>query len=143
MALEITGRLIEKSPTQQVSERFKKREFVLDITEVGSNGMSYPNFAKLQAVQQRCEILDGFNEGDMVKVSFNIRGNKWEKDGRVSYITSLDAWRIERANAGESNAYQAPAPSQHYQAPAPQSNNFASNPTPMNNGTEMADDLPF
>lgn len=138
MALEVIGKLIEKHPTMQVSERFKKREFVLDITEE-VNGNAYPNFAKMQAVQNRCEILDNFNEGDMVKVSFNIRGNKWEKDGKVNYITSLDAWRIERANAGDNNAYQAPqAPQQQYQAAPQQTNNFNSAPN-----TAAADDLPF
>jgi single-stranded DNA-binding protein len=138
MALEVIGKLIEKGPTMQVSERFKKREFVLDITEE-VNGNAYPNFAKLQAVQNRCEILDGFNEGDMVKVSFNIRGNKWEKEGKVNYITSLDAWRIERANAGDANTYQAPqAPQQSYQAATPSSNNFSNTPN-----TSAADDLPF
>lgn len=139
MALEVIGKLIEKYPTQQVSERFKKREFVLDITEE-VNGNSYPNFAKLQAVQNRCELLDSFNEGDMVKVSFNIRGNKWEKDGRVNYITSLDAWRIERAAAGDSNnAYSQPAqPQQSYNQAPPANNNF-------NNAANQnaADDLPF
>lgn len=136
MALEVIGKLIEKYPTMQVSERFKKREFVLDITEE-VNGNSYPNFAKMQAVQNRCEILDNFNEGDMVKVSFNIRGNKWEKDGRVNYITSLDAWRIERASAGDSAAYQAaPAAQQQYQAAPPSNNNFSNN-------AAAADDLPF
>lgn len=139
MALEVIGKLIEKGPTMQVSERFKKREFVLDITEE-VNGNAYPNFAKLQAVQNRCELLDGFSEGDTVKVSFNIRGNKWEKDGKVNYITSLDAWRIERANVGDNNAYQTPqaAPQQQYQAAPPSNNNFNSAPN-----TAAADDLPF
>lgn len=143
MALEVIGKLIEKHPTMQVSERFKKREFVLDITEE-VNGSSYPNFAKLQAVQNRCELLDNFNEGDMVKVSFNIRGNKWEKDGKVNYITSLDAWRIERANAGENNAYNnSPAAQQQpqqpqYNAAPPANNNFNNSPNPG-----AADDLPF
>jgi hypothetical protein len=139
MALEVIGKLIEKGPTMQVSERFKKREFVLDITEE-VNGNAYPNFAKLQAVQNRCELLDNFNEGDTVKVSFNIRGNKWEKDGKVNYITSLDAWRIERANAGDNNAYQAQQqqPQQQYQAAPPANNNFNSTPNPA-----AADDLPF
>ena len=138
MALEVIGKLIEKGPTMQVSERFKKREFVLDITEE-VNGNAYPNFAKLQAVQNRCELLDSYNEGDMVKVSFNIRGNKWEKDGKVNYITSLDAWRIERANAGDNNAYSQPAqPQQQYNAAPPANNTFNNNPNPG-----AADDLPF
>lgn len=139
MALEVIGKLIEKGPTMQVSERFKKREFVLDITEE-VNGNSYPNFAKLQAVQNRCELLDSYSEGDMVKVSFNIRGNKWEKDGKVNYITSLDAWRIERATAGDNNAYSQPAQPQQapqqFQAAPPSNNNFNSAPN-------TGDDLPF
>ena len=142
MALEVIGKLIEKTPTMQVSERFKKREFVLDITEE-VNGNSYPNFAKLQAVQNRCELLDSFNEGDVVKVSFNVRGTKWEKDGKVNYITNLDAWRIERANAGENNAYGQAA------QPATTSQNFTAAPAPNNNynnntnSSAPADDLPF
>lgn len=138
MALEVIGRLIEKHPTMQVSERFKKREFVLDITEE-VNGNAYPNFAKMQAVQNRCELLDNFNEGDMVKVSFNIRGNKWERDGKVNYITSLDAWRIERANSGDNNAYGGQQQQQYNAAPAA-NNNFSSN---ASSAAGAADDLPF
>ncbi|MGC4058822.1 MAG: DUF3127 domain-containing protein [Chitinophagaceae bacterium] len=137
----MTGRLIEKYPTQQVSERFKKREFVLDITEE-INGNSYPNFAKMQAVQNRCDMLDSYNVGDMLKVSFNIRGNKWEKDGRVNYITSLDAWRIERATQGDSSSYNA-APQQQQYGGTPSSGasgNFNSFP---GGNSGVADDLPF
>lgn len=115
--LEIEGVIVDVGATTQVSERFKKREFVLDITE-DVNGNSYPNFAKMQAVQNRCELLDQFRPGDRVKVSFNVRGNKWEKDGKVSYITQLDAWRVE-AVAQQYQSYQpaAPQPQQQYQAP--------------------------
>lgn len=146
MALEIIGKLIEKGNVIDVNERFKKREFVLDITEE-VNGTAYPNFAKMQLVQNRCELLDSYREGDVVKVSFNVRGNKWERDGKVNYITNLDAWRIERANMGEQNAYSAP--------PAPQaapqtghSGNFNTGNTSFGNpntGNDMgmADDLPF
>jgi hypothetical protein len=104
MALELIGKLIEKHPVQQVTERFKKREFVLDISEE-VNGNTYANYAKMQVVQNRCELLDNYNEGDILKVTFNVRGNRWEKDGKVNYINSLDAWRIEKANTGDSNAY--------------------------------------
>ena len=30
---------------------------------------------------------------------FNIKGTKWEKDGKVSYFTNLDAWRVEAVSA--------------------------------------------
>src|SRR5690349_2467398 len=105
MNLEITGKLIEKYDTQQVSERFKKREFVLELVEE-VNGSPYTNYAKMQLVQNKCDILDRFNVGDMLKVNFNIKGNRYEKEGRTSYFSNLDAWRLEKAdmNANNSNS---------------------------------------
>lgn len=96
-SLEITGKLIVKYDTQQVSEKFKKREFVIELQEE-INGNMYTNFAKFQLVQNKCDVLDRFNVDATVKVSFNIKGNKWERDGKVSYMTNLDAWRIEAAS---------------------------------------------
>src|SRR6185437_2073428 len=97
MSLEVTGKLLVKYDSQQVNDRFRKREFVIELAEE-INGNVYTNYAKMQLVQNKCDIIDRFNEGDMVKVSFNIKGNKWEKDGKVNFITNLDAWRIESAN---------------------------------------------
>lgn len=137
MSLEVTGKLLVKYDTQVVSDKFRKREFVLELAEE-INGNVYTNFAKMQLVQQKCDILDKFNEGDSVKVSFNIKGNKWERDGKINYITNLDAWRIEPAGAQPQNMASAPsyvnAPAA---APAPNGGNFY-NPSPEN-----ADDLPF
>lgn len=138
MSFEITGKLISISDTQQVSERFKKREFVLELNEE-INGNVYTNYAKMQLVQNKCEIIDNFNEGDNIKVNFNIKGNKWERDGKVNYITNLDAWRVEHAQQG---AEQAPPASPAYtnvsnSAPA-QGADANYNPSP-----ESGDDLPF
>lgn len=96
MNLEITGKLIEKYETNVVSEKFKKREFVLETGEE-VNGNVYTSYAKMQLVQNRCDIIDRFNVGDNLKVSFNVRGTRYEKDGKVSYFSNLDAWRIENA----------------------------------------------
>lgn len=134
MSLEITGKLLVKNDTQQVSERFKKREFVLELSDE-VNGNVYTNFAKMQLVQNKCEILDRFNEGDEVKVSFNIKGNKWERDGKVNYITNLDAWRVESVSQ---DMNQAPAPQ-----PAGSFNSNNSTPDNYNPSPENVDDLPF
>jgi len=138
MSFEVTGKLAVKYDTQQVKESFKKREFVMELSEE-INGNVYTNFAKMQLVQTKCEILDRFNEGDMIKVSFNLKGNRWEKDGKVNYITNLDAWRVESANTGAMpNA-----------APAYNTTNNGGSPMPANNGNfynpspENVDDLPF
>jgi len=142
MSLEVTGKLLVKYNTQQVSDRFKKREFVLELAEE-INGNVYTNYAKMQLVQNKCEILDKFNEGDSVKVSFNIKGNKWEKDGKVNFITNLDAWRIESANGnmgGGNNQYQQAAPSY---GNGNMQNNSNGNSNFYNPSPESADDLPF
>lgn len=140
MSLEVTGKLIVKQDTQTVSDRFKKREFVLELADE-INGNVYTNYAKMQLVQNKCEILDKFNEGDNVKVSFNIKGNKWEKDGKVNYITNLDAWRIENAAADAGSGGQAASYASNSGTgnAAPQAGNAGFyNPSPEN-----VDDLPF
>jgi len=141
MSLEVTGKLLAKYDTQQVSERFKKREFVMELAEE-INGNVYTNYAKMQLVQNKCEIIDRFNEGDSIKVSFNIKGNKWERDGKVNYITNLDAWKIESGGAAPSNMGGGNTNAQ----PAYNNNNNGGNATGAgyyNPAPEGVDDLPF
>lgn len=95
MSYELTGKLAIKFDTIQRTETFKIREFVVEKSE-DINGKSVVNYIKFQSVQDRTGIIDRVNEGDEIKVYFNIRGSKWEKDGRVSYFSNLDAWRIEQ-----------------------------------------------
>ena len=138
MSLEVTGKLLVKYDAQQVNDKFRKREFVLELSEE-INGNVYTNFAKMQLVQAKCDILDRFNEGDTVRVNFNIKGNRWEKDGKVNFITNLDAWRIENANA-------APAGNMGAQQPMPAYGNMnnGNNTTNFYNPSpESVDDLPF
>lgn len=94
MSYELTGKLVEKFDTVQRSESFRTREFVIEKSEEVNN-KTFTSYIKFQCVQDRTTIVDRFNTGDQVKVHFNIRGTKWEKGGKVTYITNLDAWRIE------------------------------------------------
>ncbi len=102
MNLEITGKLVEKYDTQVVNDRFRKREFVIEVTEE-VNGSSFTNYAKMQLVQNKTDIIDRFNIGDPLRVNFSIKGNRYERDGKVSYFSNLDAWRIEKADAAANN----------------------------------------
>ncbi len=139
MSLEVTGRLHTKFPTQQIKENFSKREFVIELTDESPSGMVFTNYASFQLVNANCAVIDQFQEGEMIKVNFNIRGNRWERDGQVRYITNLNAWRVERAgvanNAGpqQAQAQQPPA----YQQPQP------NNPNTGFGSTGPVDDLPF
>jgi len=139
MSFEINGRLAEKFETQQVSERFQKREFVLEIKTTGTSGFEFVDLIKFQTTQDRCSLLDQFEVDDAVRVAFNLRGRKWEKDGQVSYFTNLEAWRIEmiqKDDAIESSNGDSFKDSSHNDQDAP----FPSQPPENDSGF---DDLPF
>ena len=109
MSFELTGKLIEKFEITQISDTFKKREFVIERVENTSGGMEFIDQIKFQLTQDRCGIIDSMDIDDEIRVSFNIRGRKWEKDDRVSYFTNLEAWKIEKI-AGTSDGLPPPSP---------------------------------
>jgi len=95
MSYELTGKLVAKYDTVQRTGTFKTREFVVEKSE-DIGGRTITNFIKFQCVQDKTSIVDRVNAGDEIKVHFNIKGTRWEKEGKVNYITNLDAWRIEQ-----------------------------------------------
>lgn len=132
--------------TQQVTATFRKREFVVEFAE---NPM-YPQFILFQLVQDRVELLQGYQVGDMIDVSFNLRGRSWTSpSGEVKYFNSLEAWRINPAQPqmGDPNqggmaqpaAGTQPTQSTPASPGTQQSNQPAMDVTQMNDD----DDLPF
>lgn len=97
MGFDVTGKLVAKFETVQRTETFRTREFVIETSE-DINGRVITNYIKFQSVQDRTSLVDRFNIGDTIKVHFNIKGTRWEKNGNVNYITNLDAWRIEQVS---------------------------------------------
>ena len=98
MAFDIQGKLIAVYNIVQRSESFKTREFVIETSEE-NNGRMFTSYIKFQCVQDRTAMCDKFVLGDVVKVHFNLRGTKWNKDGKDNYITNLDAWRMEHTQS--------------------------------------------
>ncbi len=97
--MDITGILKVKNETQQVSEKFKKREFV--ITD---NSSQYPQHISFQLTQDKCNLIDQYNVGAEIKVHFNLRGREWTSpQGEVRYFNTLEAWRIE-SSANNNNS---------------------------------------
>jgi len=118
MEYKLTGQIKIIKETQQVSEKFQKREFV-----ISDNSSMYPQDVLFQLAQDACNKLDGFKEGETIEVSFNLRGREWTSpQGEIKYFNTLDAWRIEKINEGQS------APS---------------GPEDLNTKTADDDDLPF
>ena len=121
--MKVTGKLFDIKETQQVSETFKKRLFVLEYVE----NPQYPEYVSFELIQDRCSLLDGLQPGQEVEVSFNLRGRKWiNPEGETKYFNALQAWRIEAIAQVTS--------------PAPQEEKLTQNTTAE--GKEE-DDLPF
>lgn len=126
MSFEVTGKLIKKYDTENKSGSFQAREFVIEV-ESGN----YPQFVKFQLVQDRCNLIDDYQEGQMIKVHFDLRGREWQG----KYFTNLNAWRLEAGTAGKSN--DAP-PMSTEPGNFPSANDEQRNAS----GSDM-DDLPF
>ena len=131
MAMEATGRLHTIFETKQVSERFSKREFVVELTD----NPKYPQTVLFQLTGDRTTQLDGLNVGDTVSIEFSLRGREWRNpQGEVKYFNSLDVWKVEvrgqQARRGNGRADDRMAPPRDYE------------PRPSDLGTRD-DDLPF
>ena len=88
MSYEIEGKLHKKFDTENKNETFQAREFVLEIMDG-----NYPQYIKFQLTQDRCALVDPYQEGEQMKVHFDLRGREWQ--GR--FFTNLNAWRVEKA----------------------------------------------
>lgn len=93
--MELKGTIQEIFDEQIVSESFKKREFVVKVTETSDRG-TYEQFIKFEVTQNNCDQLDDLFNGMEVNVRFNIRGRKWEKNGQINYFNTLQAWSVKR-----------------------------------------------
>ena len=125
----ISGTVKVVGKTQQVSDKFTKRELV--ITEPSGQR---PQHIPVEFTQDRTGMLDGYKPGDEVTVSAYVNGREWTgKDGVTKYFLSLSGNRIERAGGGSA------APSGGYQqAPAPTMADM-----PVGGSSSDDDDLPF
>ena len=102
MANTITGIILfigEKVavPTNnQNGQPFYKRELVLDASRYDQfSGHKFENYPKFEFVGNNCTILDQFQAGQAVTVSFVLSGRKVEKDGQVSYFTNVTGYKVE------------------------------------------------
>ncbi|MCC6816407.1 MAG: DUF3127 domain-containing protein [Saprospiraceae bacterium] len=94
MAFNISGKLHKKFEIESKTANFQTREFVIQSQE------QYPQMIKFQLTQDRCSIVDNFNEGDVINVFFDLKGREWND----KYFTNLQAWKIEKEGDSSSPA---------------------------------------
>lgn len=88
----ISGSIKLVGKTQQVSDKFSKRELV--ITEPSGQR---PQHIPIEFTQDRTALLDSFKPGDEVTVTCYVNGREWTgRDGVTKYFLSLSGNRIER-----------------------------------------------
>lgn len=95
MSFEVEGKLHKVFPVENKSGSFQAREFVIEV-ESGQ----YPQFVKFQLVQDRCNLIDDYTEGEVIKVSFDLRGREWQG----KYFTNLNAWRLDKPSKAEKSS---------------------------------------
>jgi hypothetical protein len=90
--MQIKGTLNAVFATEQVTDKFRKRVFWLDIPG------EYPQTISLEFTQDKCSELDRYKAGDEVEVEFNLRG-RISKD---KCWNTLQAWKIKKESKGGS-----------------------------------------
>ena len=72
-------------------DTFSKRSCVVQTEE------AYSNDYLIDFLKHNCELLDGYNEGDRVKITCDLRGKRYTKpDQTEGYFTSIVGWAISR-----------------------------------------------
>lgn len=130
MSYEMKGKLHKKFDTDQKTDTFQARDFV-----VLQEDERYPQYIKFQLVQDRCNLIDNFEEGQDVVVHFDLRGREWND----KYFTNLNAWKVE-APAGVEQTTSSDVPDLN-EADVP--GNGGGAPSPEESQASEEDDLPF
>lgn len=123
--MEITGKIIKKLPLASGEGRngtWRRQEYVLEY------GDRFPKQVCFSLMNARIDQYP-MEIDEEVTVSFDIESREY--NGR--YYTSVSAWKVDKAQAGE----------QAFQAPAAQPINNATPVAPDFNSDNDSDDLPF
>lgn len=150
MANQISGKIliIENAVTipTKAGSTFTKRQIVIDASHYDSmTGQKFENYPSFDFVGNRINDLDNFKVGDFVTISFALTGRPFEKDGKTTYFTSVNGYKIEPYQRQNNGSYPTPASQQANQVPqtAPQQNDAVPSQADGEVAKKDEDDLPF
>ena len=125
--MEVQGRIKMIDETKTYGNNgFRKREVVVTTEE------QYPQHILVEFVQDKCDLLNNYSVGQMVKISINLRGREWvNPQGETKYFNSIQGWRIENLQSEPAGDNMPPVPPMEAFEPADDFND------------EDHDDLPF
>lgn len=125
--MEIQGRIKMIDETKTYGNNgFRKREVVVTTEE------QYPQHILVEFVQDKTDLLNNYQVGQLVKISINLRGREWvNPQGETKYFNSIQGWRIENLESANNGQDMPPVPPMEAFEPAEE---FSE---------EDHDDLPF
>lgn len=104
--MEYTGRIVRIGTTEVVSDKFKKRPFV-----VTDGAASYPQNILFELNQDKCDLIEPFKVGEEVQIKFNLKGRDWtDKEGKVKTFNTLQAWALLKTGEASKPEKFTPAP---------------------------------
>ena len=68
-AFQVSGKIIEIFDENVISDKFKKREFILEHAP----NPEYPELLKIEVVQNKCDLLEKYKVGQSVNVDINLK----------------------------------------------------------------------
>jgi hypothetical protein len=81
--------------TNQVSDKFRKREVVLT-----DGATEYPQYIPFTFVQDKCSLADNLMEGQEVEFSFSLKGREWTSpQGDVKFFCTIEAFNVAGGSA--------------------------------------------
>jgi hypothetical protein len=97
--LKIKGTVYKVSQEEIKSEKFKKREVILEVIEG-----TYKQHLTVQFSNAKCDLLNNVRQGDMISVSINLKGRLWTgNDGIEKGFNTLEGWQIESDSLSSTN----------------------------------------
>ena len=91
--MKVTGKIHFVGALKTVSEKFKSKDVVLLTDD------KYPQYITIQLTQDKTGLLTENNIGEIVEVSINLRGRKWESPtGEIKYFNTIEGWQINAAS---------------------------------------------
>jgi len=92
MSSKLNGVVYSVGETQNVSEKFSKRDIII-VDESGK----FPQHICIQFTQDKCNDLNNIAAGMEVEVSYNLTGRLWlnPKTGIEQCFNTLNGWKID------------------------------------------------
>lgn len=82
--MDLTGRIIHIGKVNQITEKFKKQEFVIETEG------DYPQFIQFDTQQDNVGLISDSTIGDLICVEFQVRGRKWVNPaGETKFFNTL------------------------------------------------------